>query len=113
MENTEPQITELIEPTEPEPTNQPKKKTIYSQSHRLAQQRYRERNREKYCEQQRKLYERLKQNDEWRERHNKKSREANEKYRIKKRTDMINKALENGEDIDKFFNEKRGRPRKI
>lgn len=110
MENTE---TQTITTVEPEPIIKPKKKIVYTESHRLAQQRYRERNREKYCEQQRKLYERLKQNDEWREHHNQKCRESNEKYRIKKRTELINKALENGEDIDKFFNEKRGRPRKL
>jgi len=81
-----------------------KKKRNYTEAHRKAQQKYREKYPEKYRELQRKVYNNLKQNDEWRKVYNEKSKEIQKKYRNKKREELIN----NGVEI-----KPRGRPRKI
>jgi hypothetical protein len=79
------------------------KKSTYSQAHRRAQQKYREKFPEKYCEIQRKLYDERKTDEEWKKRFNERSRINNKKYR-EKRNQAI---LEAGGEI-----KPRGRPRK-
>lgn len=79
------------------------KKTTYTDAHRKAQQRYREKYPEKYCKLQRDLYERKKVDDEWRKKFNERSKIHNKKYRLKKNQEII----EAGGII-----KKRGRPRK-
>jgi hypothetical protein len=79
------------------------KKSTYSQAHRRAQQKYREKFPEKYCEIQRKLYDERKTDEEWKKRFNERSRINNKKYR-EKRNQAI---LEAGGTI-----KARGRPRK-
>lgn len=79
------------------------KKNTYTQAHRKAQQKYREKFPDKYCEQQRKLYEEKKKDEEWKKKFNERSRMNNEKYRLKKKQEM----LEQGIEI-----KPRGRPRK-
>lgn len=79
-------------------------KKTYTQAHKLAQQRYREKNPEAYCERQRILYDKLKENEEWRKRFNERAKISNAKYREKKREEK----LANPE----FVVKKRGRPRK-
>lgn len=79
------------------------KKNTYTQAHRKAQQKYREKFPDKYCETQRKLYEEKKKDDEWKKKFNERSRMNNEKYRIKKRQEMLEQGVE--------F-KPRGRPRK-
>lgn len=79
-------------------------KKRYTQAHRLAQQRYRQKFPEKYCEQQRKLYENKKNDEEWKKNFNERSKINNAKYREKKR-------LEKEQDPN-FEPKKRGRPRK-
>lgn len=79
------------------------KKSTYSQAHRRAQQKYREKFPEKYCEIQRKLYDERKTDEEWKKRFNERSRVNNKKYR-EKRNQAI---LEAGGSI-----KARGRPRK-
>jgi hypothetical protein len=79
------------------------KKSTYSQAHRRAQQKYREKFPEKYCEIQRKLYDERKTDEEWKKRFNERSRINNKKYR-EKRNQAI---LEAGGSI-----KARGRPRK-
>lgn len=80
------------------------KKKTYTQAHRLAQQRYRERYPEKYCELQRKLYNNKKQDDEWKKKFNERSKINNEKWRIR------NKEKQLAEGIQP---KPRGRPRKV
>ena len=79
------------------------KKSTYSQAHRRAQQKYREKFPEKYCEIQRKLYDERKTDDEWKKRFNERSRINNKKYREKRNQGI----LEAGGII-----KARGRPRK-
>jgi hypothetical protein len=79
------------------------KKSTYSQAHRRAQQKYREKFPEKYCEIQRKLYDERKTDDEWKKRFNERSRINNKKYREKRNQGI----LEAGGTI-----KARGRPRK-
>lgn len=81
------------------------KKKTYTQAHKLAQQRYRQKNPEAYCERQRKLYEKLKDDEEWKKKFNERSKLNNAKYREKKREEK----LANPE----FVAKKRGRPRKV
>lgn len=80
-----------------------KKKRNYTEAHKKAQQRYREKFPEKYRELQRKIYNNLKQDEEWKKRFNEKNKETQKKYREKKRQEKIL----NGEDV-----KPRGRPRK-
>lgn len=80
-----------------------KKKRNYTDAHRRAQQKYREKYPEKYRELQRKVYNNLKQDEEWKKNYNEKSRETQKKYRDKKREEKI----ANGEEV-----KGRGRPRK-
>lgn len=80
------------------------KKSSYTEAHKLAQQRYRERYPEKYCESQRKLYEKKKDDPEWKAKFNERSKKNNAIYRQKKKEEKI----ASGETI-----KPRGRPRKI
>jgi len=80
-----------------------KKKRNYTEAHRRAQQKYREKYPEKYRELQRKVYNNLKQDDEWRKNFNEKNKESQKKYRDKKREEKIAQGL----DV-----KPRGRPRK-
>ena len=82
-----------------------KKKCRYTPAHLKAQNKYRERNRDKYNEAQRQLYEKKIQEEEWKKHYLERSRVNNKKYRDKKKETLI----ESGEYIET----KRGRPRKI
>lgn len=81
-----------------------KKKVKYSPAHLKAQNKYREKNRDKYNEAQRLLYEKKIQEEEWKQHYLERSRVNNKKYRDKKKQEKI----ESGEYVEK----KRGRPRK-
>jgi hypothetical protein len=80
-----------------------KKKRNYTEAHRRAQQKYREKYPDKYRELQRKVYNNLKQDEEWKKTYNEKSKVTQKKYRDKKKEEKIN----NGLDV-----KPRGRPRK-
>jgi hypothetical protein len=82
-----------------------KKKVKYTPAHLKAQNKYREKNREKYNEAQRQLYEKKIKEEEWKQHYLERSRVNNKKYRDKKKEEMI----ESGEYVEK----KRGRPRKV
>ena len=82
-----------------------KKKVKYTPAHLKAQNKYREKNREKYNEAQRLLYEKKIQEEAWKQHYLERSRVNNKKYREKKKEEMI----ESGEYVEK----KRGRPRKV
>lgn len=61
----------------------------YTDKHRQAQQKYREKNREKYNVSQRELYIRLHQNEEWREMFNERSKKNNLIARQRKREELL------------------------
>lgn len=82
-----------------------KKKVKYTPAHLKAQNKYREKNRQKYNEAQRLLYEKKIQEEEWKKHYLERSRNNNKKYREKKKQEMIS----SGEYVEK----KRGRPRKV
>jgi hypothetical protein len=82
-----------------------KKKVKYTPAHLKAQNKYREKNREKYNEAQRLLYEKKIQEEEWKQHYLERSRVNNKKYRDKKKEEMVS----SGEYVEK----KRGRPRKV
>jgi hypothetical protein len=82
-----------------------KKKVKYTPAHLKAQNKYREKNREKYNEAQRQLYEKKIKEEEWKQHYLERSRVNNKKYRDKKKEEMV----ESGEYVEK----KRGRPRKV
>jgi hypothetical protein len=82
-----------------------KKKVRYTPAHLKAQNKYREKNREKYNESQRILYEKKIKEEEWQKHYLERSRVNNKKYRDKKKEELI----ESGGYVEK----KRGRPRKI
>ena len=75
----------------------------YTDAHRRAQQKYRDKNREQYNESQKKVYERIKNDDDRREQHNKISRDNQRKYAEIKKQERISK----GEPM-----RPRGRPKK-
>ena len=79
-----------------------KKKVRYTPAHLKAQNKYREKNREKYNEAQRLLYEKKIQEEEWQKHYLERSRVNNKKLRDKKKEEMI----ERGEYVER----KRGRP---
>lgn len=78
----------------------------YTDKHRKAQQKYREKNRDKYNVSQRELYMRLHQNEEWREMFNERSKKNNLIARQRKREQL----LRTNPDIEIRG---RGRPRKL
>lgn len=80
-------------------------KKTYTEAHKISQQKYRKKYPEKYCELQRKIYEKNKNDEEWRKKFNERSRINNAKYREKKKQEK----LENPDIVVK----KRGRPRKV
>lgn len=80
------------------------KKKYYSEKHKEAQQRYREKNRDKYNEFQRSLYEKLHSNEEWKEKFNERSKKNNLIYRLKNKEKIMNDPS--------YIPKKRGRPRK-
>jgi len=80
------------------------KKKYYTDKHREAQQRYREKNRDKYNEFQRNLYEKLHLKEEWKEKFNERSKRNNLIYRLKNKEKIMNDPL--------YIPKKRGRPRK-
>ena len=82
-----------------------KKTKYYSDAHREAQQRYREKNRDKYNQSQRELYAKLHQDDEWKIKFNERSKKNNLSYRQKKRESLL---AENPNMVLRG----RGRPRK-
>lgn len=75
----------------------------YSQANLIAQQKYRHKYPEKYCEQQRKLYDRLKDDEEWKHKFNERCKINNKIYRDKKKAEMLGAGI---------TQKKRGRPRK-
>ena len=79
-----------------------KKKVRYTPAHLKAQNKYREKNREKYNESQRLLYEKKIQEEEWQKHYLERSRLNNKKWRDKKKEALI----ERGEYVER----KRGRP---
>ena len=87
-----------ITPTEKEN----KKKVRYTPAHLKAQNKYREKNREKYNEAQRLLYEKKIQEEEWQKHYLERSRLNNKKWRDKKKEALIKR----GEYVER----KRGRP---
>jgi hypothetical protein len=80
------------------------KATTYTQAHRRAQQKYREKNRAQYNELQRNLYEKRKQDEDWKKKFNERSRENNKIYRLKKKEEKMSNP--------DYQPKKRGRPRK-
>ena len=82
------------------------KKSKYTDAHRIAQQKYREKNRDAYNKSQRELYDKLKQVEEWKNKFNERSAKNNLLYRENKKV----KALEANPNI--VF-KGRGRPRKL
>jgi len=82
------------------------KPKYYTEAHRIAQQKYREKNRENYNKSQRELYVKLHQDEEWKKKFNERSNKNNLAYRLKKREEIIK------ENPDHIFRG-RGRPRKI
>lgn len=81
------------------------KKKCYTNAHREAQQRYREKNREEYNKSQRELYNKLKEDPKWKEKFNERSKNNNLIYRQRKREELM-------KDTN-FVIRGRGRPRKI
>ena len=78
--------------------------TTYTPAHKRAQQKYRDKNREEYNERQRKIYEKLSQDEEWKKKFNERSKVNNQKYREK----LIEQKLN---DPD-YKTKKIGRPKK-
>jgi hypothetical protein len=81
------------------------KKSTYTDAHKKAQQKYRDKNREEYNESQRKFYERKKGDEDWKKKFNERSKENNKIYRFKKRAEKLNNPA--------YQPKPRGRPRKI
>lgn len=79
------------------------KKSTYTDAHRRAQQRYREKYPEKYYQQQKKVYDNHKEDPEWKDKFNTRSKVNNAKYRDKKKQEKINSGV---------VVRGRGRPRK-
>ena len=86
-------------------TEEKPKPKYYTDAHRIAQQKYREKNREEYNKSQRDLYTKLHQDEEWKKKFNERSSKNNFAYRQKKREQFIK------ENPDYVF-KGRGRPRK-
>jgi len=85
-------------------TRDEKKKVKYTPAHLKAQNKYREKNREKYNEAQRLLYEKKIKEEEWKKHYLERSRVNNRKYREKKKEEEIHAGV--------YEEKKRGRPRK-
>jgi len=79
-------------------------KKTYTQAHRRAQQKYRNKFPEKFQEMQKAIYDRKSKDEEWKKKFNERSRANNKIYREKKKEEM----LKNGVEI-----KPRGRPRKV
>jgi hypothetical protein len=85
--------------------NENEKKTkYYTNAHREAQQRYREKNRDEYNKSQRELYNKLKVDAEWKQKFNERSKNNNLIYRQKKREELMKDP--------NYVIRGRGRPRK-
>jgi hypothetical protein len=82
-----------------------KPKSKKSEALKRAQKKYREKNREKYCESQRLLYNKLKENKEWKEKFNSRAKIPNSKYREKKKEEKL--------ADPNYIPKKRGRPIKL
>jgi hypothetical protein len=78
----------------------------YTEAHKEAQQRYRDKNRELYNKSQRELYAKLRQDKEWIAKFNERSAKNNISYRKNKKEKIL---AEN----PNFVFRGRGRPRKI
>jgi hypothetical protein len=81
------------------------KKKCYTNAHREAQQRYREKNRDGYNKSQRELYNKLKEDPKWKDKFNERSKNNNLIYRRRKREELM-------KDPNCIIRG-RGRPRKI
>ena len=88
-----------MDPEKPKPK-------YYTDAHRIAQQKYRAKNRDDYNKSQRELYSKLHQDEAWRKKFNEQSAKNNLAARQKKREEILQ------ETPDHVF-KKRGRPRKI
>ena len=95
------QIKENSENIENSDINKPK---YYTDAHRKAQQRYREKNREVYNKSQLELYNKSKQDEEWRKRYNERQRKNNAEYRQRIKEEL----MKNPDYVARG----RGRPRK-
>jgi hypothetical protein len=82
-----------------------KKPKYYTDAHRIAQQKYRDKNREEYNKSQRELYVKLHQDEEWKKKFNERSSKNNLAYRQKKKEEIIKANPE-------YVFRPRGRPRK-
>lgn len=78
----------------------------YTEAHKVAQQRYREKNRDDYNKSQRELYAKLHQDEEWKTKFNDRSKKNNLKYRQLKKEAIL-------KDDPNYVFRGRGRPRKI
>ena len=87
-----------------ESEKQNKNKVRYTPAHLKAQNKYREKNREKYNEAQRLLYEKKIQEEEWQKHYLERSRLNNKKWRDKKKEALIERS--------EYVERKRGRPHK-
>jgi hypothetical protein len=97
-------ITVIEEAVVGEPVIEEPERKKYTQAHKDAQQRYRHKNPEAYCERQRKLYDKLKSDEEWKQKFNERAKVSNAKYREKKREEKM--------ADPNYIAKKRGRPRK-
>jgi len=88
----------IMDPEKPTPK-------YYTDAHRIAQQKYRAKNRDDYNKSQRELYAKLHQDEAWRKKFNEQSAKNNLVARQKKREEILQ------ENPDHVF-KKRGRPRK-
>ena len=80
-----------------------KVKRKYTQAHKDAQQRYRDKYPERYCKQQRDLYDKLKSNEEWKLKFNERCKVNNALQRERKKQELM---------LDpNYVQPKRGRPR--
>jgi len=92
-----------------------KKKTFYTPAQKKAIMKYREAHRNEYNESQRKLYEKLSENDEWVKLRNEKAKKYNKDYRAKKAKENYERLKAEATARGESYNEikkGRGRPRK-
>jgi hypothetical protein len=80
------------------------KSKYYTSAQKKALQKYREKNRAEYNKQQRELYDKAKEDADWKKKFNARSKENNKKYREKKKQEKLNDPS--------YIPKKRGRPRK-
>lgn len=85
--------------------NEETRPKYYTDAHRKAQQRYREKNRDDYNKSQLELYNKSKQDEEWKKRYNERQKKYNAEYRERLRREL--------NDNPNYVARGRGRPKKI